>query len=135
MSRSAADRVPVAAAVIVVDGRLLLVRRRIAEGPLVWQLPAGKIEPGESAEDAAVHEAGEETGLTVRAVRRLGARVHPLTGRTMTYVACQAVAGTAHVAAEQEVAEVAWCDRGTLTTHVPDPLFEPVQEYPDATLP
>src|SRR6266540_2840876 len=117
MSRSAADRVPVAAAVIVVDGRLLLVRRRIAEGPLVWQLPAGKVEPGESAEDAAVHEAGE------------------VTGRTMTYVACQAVAGTAHVAAEQEVAEVAWCDRGTLTTHVPDPLFEPVQEYPDATLP
>jgi len=134
VSQSAADRVPIAAAVIVVDGRLLLVRRRVAEGALVWQFPAGKVEPGESAEDAAIREAGEETGLTVRAVRRLGQRVHPLTGRTMTYLACAAVAGTARVAAEQEVAEVVWCDRVTLTTYIPDPLFEPVQEYLDATL-
>jgi len=53
MRRPAARRVPVAAAVIVVDGRLLLVRRRIAEGALVWRFPAGKVEPGESAADAA----------------------------------------------------------------------------------
>jgi 8-oxo-dGTP diphosphatase len=112
----------------------LLVRRRVAEGALVWQFPAGKVEPGESAEDAAVREAGEETGLTVDAVRRLGERVHPLTGRTMTYVACEAVAGTAYVAAEQEVAEVVWCGRFTLTTYVRHSLFEPVQEYLDATL-
>ncbi len=92
------------------------------------------MEPGESAEDAAVREAGEETGLTVRAVRRLGERVHPITGRTMVYVACEAVAGTADVAAEQEVTEVVWCDRVTLNTYVPDQLFEPVQEYLDATL-
>jgi 8-oxo-dGTP diphosphatase len=115
MSRPAADRIPIAAAVIVVDGRLLLVRRAVAQGALVWQFPARKMEPGESAEDA-VREAGEETGLTVRAVRRLGQRVHPLTGRTMTYVACEAVAGTAHVAAKREVAEVVWCDRATLAT-------------------
>ncbi len=101
---------------------------------MVWQFPAGKMEPGESAEDAAVREAGEETGLTVRAVRRLGERVHPITGRTMFYVACEAVAGTADVAAEQEVTEVVWCDRVTLNTYVPDQLFEPVQEYLDATL-
>jgi 8-oxo-dGTP pyrophosphatase MutT (NUDIX family) len=62
MNHSAADHVPIAAAVIVVDGRLF--RRAVAEGALVWQFPAGKVEPGESAEDAAVREAGEETGLT-----------------------------------------------------------------------
>ncbi len=134
MSRSATDRIPIAAAVIVADGRLLLVCRRRPEGELVWQFPAGKVEPGESAEGAALREAAEETGLTVRALRRLGERVHPLTGRTMTYIACAAVTGTAHVAAEREVAEVVWCDRATLTTYIPYPLFEPVQEYLDATL-
>ncbi len=134
MNGPVVDYVQIAAAVIVVDGRLLLVRRAVSEGALVWQFPAGKVEPGESAEDAAVREAGEETGLTVRAVRRLGERVHPLTGRTMTYVVCEAVAGTAHVAAEREVAEVVWCDRVTLATYVPYPLFEPVREYLEATL-
>ncbi|MFD5886439.1 NUDIX hydrolase [Streptomyces sp. NPDC060334] len=40
----------VAAAVIVVDQRVLLVRRRVAEGALAWQFPAGKIEPEETPE-------------------------------------------------------------------------------------
>jgi 8-oxo-dGTP diphosphatase len=44
----------VAASVTTVDGRLLLVRRRIPEGELVWSLPAGKVERGESVEQAAI---------------------------------------------------------------------------------
>jgi 8-oxo-dGTP diphosphatase len=47
----------IAAAVIVRDGRVLLVRRRVAESTLSWQLPAGKVEPGEAAQEAAVREA------------------------------------------------------------------------------
>jgi 8-oxo-dGTP diphosphatase len=50
----------VAAAVIVEREGVLLVRRRIAEGALVWQFPGGKLEPGESAEAAAV--AGDPGG-------------------------------------------------------------------------
>jgi 8-oxo-dGTP diphosphatase len=55
---------PVAAAVVVADGRVLLIRRAVPEGELVWQLPAGKIEPGEDALAAAARETFEETGLT-----------------------------------------------------------------------
>nr|WP_229798617.1 NUDIX domain-containing protein [Couchioplanes caeruleus] len=62
----------------------MLVRRRIAEGRLSWQFAAGKVEPGESGDSAAVRETFEETGLAVRAVRSLGERVHPDTGRTMS---------------------------------------------------
>ena len=36
----------VAAAVIVDGVRVLLVRRAVAEGRLLWQFPAGKAEPG-----------------------------------------------------------------------------------------
>jgi 8-oxo-dGTP pyrophosphatase MutT (NUDIX family) len=60
-----AARPEVAAAVIVQNRRVLLVRRRVAESSLSWQFPAGKIRPGESAEDAAVRETLEETGLSV----------------------------------------------------------------------
>ncbi|MEV4620212.1 NUDIX hydrolase [Asanoa sp. NPDC049573] len=127
-------RPTIAAAVIIDDGRLLLVRRRVSEGQLSWQFPAGEVEPGESNEDAAAREAYEETGLTVRATKSLGSRVHPNTGRTMDYIACDRVDGTAFVADEEELAEVAWCDRATVAKHVPYPFYGPVQEYLDAAL-
>ncbi|GIM93808.1 NUDIX domain-containing protein [Paractinoplanes toevensis] len=77
----------VAAAVVVDDGKVLLIRRAVAEGRLSWQFPAGKVEPGESGEQAAAREAFEETGLVLRSVGSLGERVHPDTGRVMIYVA------------------------------------------------
>jgi ADP-ribose pyrophosphatase YjhB (NUDIX family) len=35
------DKPPVAAAIITNDGHVLLVRRRVSEGTLSWQFPAG----------------------------------------------------------------------------------------------
>ena len=128
------ERAPIAAAIIINNGEVLMVRRRVEEGELSWQFPAGKVEPGESGDDAAVRETQEETGLTVRAASRLGSRVHSGTGRTMLYVACEVVGGTAYVAAEDEIAEVAWCDRATLAAKVRHPFHGPVQEHLDAGL-
>jgi 8-oxo-dGTP diphosphatase len=72
----------VAAAVITSGGRVLLIRRAVAEGALSWQFPAGKTGPGESAQDTAVREAAEEAGVTVIARRMIGERVHPAPERT-----------------------------------------------------
>lgn len=127
-------RVPIAAAVIVNNGEVLMVRRRVEERDLSWQFPAGKVQPGESGDDAAVRETQEETGLTVRAVGRLGSRVHPTTGRVMLYVACEVVSGTAYVAAERELAEVAWCDRATLAGKLSFSFHGPVQEHLNVNL-
>lgn len=80
-----------------------MVRRRVSEGQLSWQFPAGEIEPGETREDAAVRETHEETGVEVAAVKLLGERIHPKTGRLMSYTACEVVGGTAHVADAEEV--------------------------------
>ena len=111
-----------------------MVRRRVKEGQLSWQFPAGQVEAGESDIDAAVREAHEEVGLTVAAVERLGERVHPNTGRTMVYVACRVVEGTAYVADDDELVEVEWCDRAKLADHVPYPFHGPVQDYIDANV-
>ncbi|WP_369357473.1 NUDIX hydrolase [Streptomyces sp. cg2] len=135
MTQQTADERPgIAAAIIVHEGRVLMVRRRISEGKLSWQFPAGEVEPGETREDAAVRETKEETGLNVSAVKLLGERVHPATSRLMSYTACEVVSGTAHVADTEELAELAWVAHDQIPEYVPYGLFGPVQEYLDATL-
>jgi 8-oxo-dGTP diphosphatase len=54
----------------------VLVARRFE--PLGWALPGGFVETGEKFEDAAVREAFEETGLTVRLCGLLGVYSDPL---------------------------------------------------------
>lgn len=50
-------------AVCVRDGRLLLVQRGRAPGRGTWALPGGRLEPGETLEQAVARELEEETGL------------------------------------------------------------------------
>ncbi len=129
------DKPGISAAIIVDDGRVLMVRRAVGEGELLWQFPAGAIEPGEVAEDAAVRETSEETGLTVKAIRVLGERVHPKTGRLMSYTACEVVGGEARVADSEELDAVAWVSHREIADYVPYGLFGPVQKYLNEVLP
>lgn len=126
---------PISMAIITDGGKALMIRRRQREGKLSWAFPGGGIEPGESAEQAAVREVAEETALEVKAVKVIGARIHPDTGADMTYVACEVVGGEAHVADAEELAEVAWVAHGDIPGLVPWGLFPPVQAHLDETLP
>lgn len=127
---------PDVSAAIITDGeRVLMVRRRVKEGELSWQFPAGGVEDGETAEQAAVRETLEETGLTVKAVRYIGDRVHPKSGKFMAYTACKVVEGEAHVADDDELDKVEWVRHSEIPDLVPYGLYEPVQEYLDEALP
>lgn len=55
--------VQAAGGVIVRDGRIAVVHRSYRED---WSLPKGKLEPGESFEEAARRELVEETGFVCR---------------------------------------------------------------------
>lgn len=49
-----------------------LIGRLNRHGRLLWSLPKGHIEDGETVEDTAVREVREETGILARVVRPLG---------------------------------------------------------------
>jgi len=128
------ERPAIAAAIVAKDGKVLMVRRKVAEGDLLWQFPAGEVEDGETPDDAAIRETAEETGLTVRVVKRLGERIHPSTGRLMIYIACEAGLRPAQIADDEDIAEIEWCDGAQLSKHVPYPLFGPVADYLSSVL-
>ena len=66
------------AAAVVWDGPRLLMTQRAAGGALglQWEFPGGKIEPGESPEQAIVREVREELGVTATPLERLESVSH-----------------------------------------------------------
>lgn len=60
----------VVAAVIRENGRYLVTQRTPDDSyPLAWEFPGGKINPGESPEEALVRECKEELGCEIEVLR------------------------------------------------------------------
>jgi len=107
-------------AVIVADGRALLIRR--GQAPLLgeWSLPGGVLECGETLREAAIREAREETGLIVEVAEMLGVYervIRSEDGRVRYHYVlidflCHAVGG--ELKAGSDAAEVGWFRREEL---------------------
>jgi 8-oxo-dGTP diphosphatase len=58
----------------ILDGDRLLAARRLEPPELAggWELPGGKVDPGETDEQALVRECREELGVLIRLLDRVG---------------------------------------------------------------
>jgi ADP-ribose pyrophosphatase len=54
-------------AIVIRDNKVLLVKRKRPPGKGLWAIPGGRVELGETLQEAAEREVKEETGVTVRA--------------------------------------------------------------------
>lgn len=64
---------PAVAAAVVLQGRVLMIRRRNPPNAGMLALPGGRVEPGEPLLEAALRELREETGIVAEAERVLTA--------------------------------------------------------------
>ena len=125
--RTAPPRPAIVAAIVTSALGVLVGRRNDGKPP--WTFIAGEVEPGESAEDAAVREVKEETGCLVRTREVIGERDHPATGRHMIYMAGHPTHGTdIFVGDEAELAEVRWVSLAEADELLPG-MYSPVRDY------
>ena len=108
-----ATRVPCAGAVIADAGRrLLLIQRGHEPAAGLWSLPGGRIEPGESDEQAVRREVREECGLDVRCGPLLGAVDRPGPDGTVLQIRdYQASVTGGELQAGDDAADARWADQ------------------------
>jgi 8-oxo-dGTP diphosphatase len=76
------DFIPVTAAVIVKEGKVLIAKRRRAVMGYSWEFPGGKLEDGETLEECLKREISEELGIVIEVGEELCASTHALSCRT-----------------------------------------------------
>jgi mutator protein MutT len=121
-------------AIVIHEGRVLLIRR--AKEPLRgrWMVPGGTVEAGETLEQALVREVEEETGLRVRPRELVTVvdRIHREDGRLLYHYVildylCEYVAGSLRAASDADAAAMV-LPEDLPAYDLPEKALEVVQE-------
>jgi 8-oxo-dGTP diphosphatase len=95
----------VVATAVIRDGAVLAAQRSYpAEVAGRWELPGGRVEPGESEPDAVVRECREELAATVVAGARIGADVPVRDGMVLRLWSAGLAPGSAEPVAAEHLA-------------------------------
>ncbi len=121
-----------AKAFIVQDNKLLLLKRRPndAHKPGAWDIPGGRLEPGESPFEGLKREAMEEAKLQIEIVQPLD--VHHFVrddGQKITLMIflCRLAGG--EIQLSEEHTEYKWLDLNNSAKDFPEWLIKPIENY------
>lgn len=106
-------RIEVVAAVILRDSKIFATQRGYGDYKDGWEFPGGKMEPGETREDAIVREIGEELATTIRVEQFLDTVEYdyPTFHITMHCFLCSVVSGQLQLLEHEDAR---WLDATTL---------------------
>lgn len=76
------DYIPVTAAVIVNNGKILIARRKHAYMGYHWEFPGGKLEENETLEECLRREIKEELGIDIAVGNLISSRKHVINCQT-----------------------------------------------------
>ncbi len=108
-------------AVIILNGKIVLIKRRNPPYQGNFALPGGFVEIGETTEEATVREVHEETGLSIKIIKLLGVYSDPLRDpRGHTVSVCYLVSGEGKPKADSDAEDIGLFD----ITDMPQMAFD-----------
>ena len=94
-------------AVIILNGKIVLIKRRNPPYQGNFALPGGFVEIGETTEEAILREANEETGLSIKIIKLLGVYSAPLRDpRGHTVSVCYLASGEGEPKADSDAEDI-----------------------------
>jgi ADP-ribose pyrophosphatase YjhB (NUDIX family) len=99
--------------------KVLLLRRAIEPGLGAWDLPAGYLDPSESAEEGALREALEEAGMQIELVALIGVYSSKPGNAVASVYLARPRDAAAQVHIDHESSEFAWVSRADVPRWLP----------------
>ncbi len=117
-------------ALIVKDGKFLLIRRKVRLLKLEWAFPGGVTHEGEKEKEAVVREAKEEVGIDVKVKKKLLERKHPDTFVQVAYFHCVPRKNTiAKIGEAYEIAGISWVPAGEVVEKFTSDVHPKIQKF------